>query len=48
MEQIKKRNYVIVLDFELGYVSRYDVFFRDSEKIEEYLTELGHSILPTL
>ena len=39
MEQIKKRNYVFVLDFEIGYVYRYDVFFRDSEKIEEYLTE---------
>ena len=44
MEQIKKRSYVFVLDFEIGYVYRYDVFFRDAEKIEEYLTELGHNI----
>ena len=33
MEQIKKRNYVFVLDFEIGYVYRYDVFTRDAEKI---------------
>tara|TARA_R100001510_G_C7498152_1_gene102964 strand:+ start:201 stop:386 length:186 start_codon:yes stop_codon:yes gene_type:complete len=39
-----KRSYVFVLDFEIGYVYRYDVFTRDSEKIEEYLTELGHNI----
>ena len=39
-----KRSYVFVLDFEIGYVYRYDVFFRDAEKIEEYLTELGHNI----
>ena len=32
MEQIKKRSYVFVLDFEIGYVYRYDVFFRDSER----------------
>ena len=44
MEQIKKRSYVFVLDFEIGYVYRYDVFFRDAEKIEEYLTELGPNI----
>ena len=44
MEQIKKRSYVFVLDFEIGFVYRYDVFTRDSEKIEEYLTELGHNI----
>ena len=44
MEQIKKRNYVFVLDFEIGRVYRYDVMTRDSEKIEEYLTELGHNI----
>jgi len=25
-------------------VYRYDVMTRDSEKIEEYLTELGHNI----
>jgi len=39
-----KRNYVFVLDFEIGFVYRYDVFTRDSEKVEEYLTELGHNI----
>ena len=39
-----KRNYVFVLDFEIGYVYRYDVMTRDSEKIEEYLTELGHNV----
>ena len=39
-----KRSYVFVLDFEIGYVYRYDVFTRDSEKIEEYLTELGHNV----
>ena len=44
MEQIKKRSYVFVLDFEIGYVYRYDVFTRDAEKIEEYLTELGHNV----
>ena len=44
MEQIKKRSYVFVLDFEIGRVYRYDVMTRDSEKIEEYLTELGHNI----
>ena len=44
MEQIKRRSYVFVLDFEIGYVYRYDVMTRDSEKIEDYLTELGHNI----
>ena len=44
MEQIKKRSYVFVLDYEIGYVYRYDVFFRDAEKIEEYITEIGHNI----
>ena len=39
-----KRSYVFVLDFEIGYVYRYDVFTRDSEKIEEYLTDLGHNL----
>ncbi len=43
MEQIKKRNYVFVLDFEIGRVYRYDVMTRDSEKIEEYLIDLGHN-----
>ena len=38
-----KRSYVFVLDFEIGYVYRYDVFTRDSEKIEEYLIEIGHN-----
>ena len=40
---INKRNYVFVLDFEIGYVYRYDVMTRDSEKIEEYLCDLGHN-----
>ena len=40
---INKRSYVFVLDFEIGYVYRYDVMTRDSEKIEEYLCELGHN-----
>ena len=40
---INKRNYVFVLDFEIGFVYRYDVFTRDSEKIEEYLIDLGHN-----
>ena len=39
-----KRNYVFVLDFEIGFVYRYDVFTRDAEKIEDYLTELGHNV----
>ena len=43
-KQIKKRLYVFVLDFEIGFVYRYDVFTRDAEKIEEYLTELGHNV----
>ena len=43
MEQIKKRSYVFVLDFEIGYVYRYDVMTRNSEKIEEYLIDLGHN-----
>ena len=38
-----KRSYVFVLDFEIGYVYRYDVMTRDSEKIEEYLIDLGHN-----
>ena len=38
-----KRNYVFELDFEIGYVYRYDVMTRDSEKIEEYLCDLGHN-----
>ena len=43
MEQIKRRSYVFVLDFEIGYVYRYDVMTRDSEKIEEYIIDLGHN-----
>jgi len=43
MEQIKRRSYVFVLDFEIGYVYRYDVMTRNSEKIEEYLIDLGHN-----
>ena len=39
----KGRKYVFVLDFEIGYVYRYDVMTRDSEKIEEYLIDLGHN-----
>ena len=44
MEQIKKRQYVFVLDYEIGYAYRYDVWINDSEKIEEYLTDLGHNL----
>ena len=44
MEQIKKRQYVFVLDFEIGYAYRYDVWTNDGEKIEEYLTDLGHNL----
>ena len=40
---INKRSYVFVLDFEIGHVYRYDVFTRDSEKIEVYLCDLGHN-----
>ena len=40
---INKRSYVFVLDFEIGHVYRYDVFTRDSEKIAEYLCDLGHN-----
>ena len=29
---------------KIGRVYRYDVWFDDSEKIEEYLTDMGHSI----
>ena len=44
MEKIKGRKYVFVLDYVDGRVYRYDVWFDDSEKIEEYLTELGHNV----
>jgi len=33
----KGRKYVFVLDYVDGRVYRYDVWFDDSEKIEEYL-----------
>ncbi len=39
----KGRKYVFVLDYVDGRVYRYDVWFDDSEKIEEYLCELGHN-----
>ena len=40
----KGRKYVFVLDYTDGRVYRYDVWFDDSEKIEEYLDDIGHSI----
>ena len=40
----KGRKYVYVLDFEDGRVYRYDVWLNDSEKIESYLTDMGHSM----
>ena len=40
----KGRKYVFVLDYVDGRVYRYDVWFDDSEKIEEYLDDMGHSI----
>ena len=40
----KGRKYVYVLDYEDGRVYRYDVWFDDSEKIEEYLDDMGHSM----
>ena len=44
MEKIKGRKYVFVLDYTDGRVYRYDVWFDDSEKIEEYLDDMGHAI----
>ena len=44
MEKIKGRKYVFVLDFATGRTYRYDVWTSDGEKIEEYLTELGHNV----
>ena len=41
---IKRRQYVFVLDYEIGYAYRYDVWTNDAEKIEDYLTDLGHNI----
>ena len=40
----KDRQYVFVLDFEDGRVYRYDVWLNDSEEIESYLTDMGHSM----
>ena len=44
MEKIKGKKYVFVLDYTDGRVYRYDVWFDDSEKIEDYLDDVGHSI----
>ena len=40
----RDRQYVFVLDFEDGRVYRYDVWLNDSEEIESYLTDMGHSM----
>ena len=40
----KGRKYVFVLDYVDGRVYRYDVWLNDSEEIESYLTDMGHSI----
>lgn len=40
----KGRKYVFVLDYTDGRVYRYDVWFNDSEAIEDYLDDMGHSI----
>ena len=40
----KGRKYVYVLDSEDGRVYRYDVWLNDSEEIELYLTDMGHSM----
>ena len=40
----KGRKYVYVLDYVDGRVYRYDVWIDDSEKIEDYLSDMGHSI----
>jgi len=42
--ETKGRKYVFVLDYVDGRVYRYDVWIDDSEKIEEYLDDMGHSI----
>ena len=44
MEKIKGKKYVYVLDYQDGRVYRYDVWIDDSEKIEDYLTDMGHSM----
>ena len=40
----KGRKYVFVFDYVDGRVYRYDVWIEDSEKIEDYLSDMGHSI----
>ena len=40
----KGRKYVFVLDYVDGRVYRHDMWIVDSEKIEEYLDDMGHSI----
>ena len=40
----KGRKYVYVLDYVDGRVYRYDVWIDDSEKIEDYLSDMGHSL----
>ena len=42
--EIKGRKYVFVFDYVDGRVYRYDVWIDDSEKIEDYLSDMGHSI----
>ena len=42
--EIKGRKYVFVFDYVDGRVYRYDVWIEDSEKIEDYLSDMGHSI----
>ena len=42
--ETKGRKYVFVLDYVDGRVYRYDVWIDDSEKIGEYLDDMGHSI----
>tara|TARA_R100000742_G_C4227706_1_gene49958 strand:+ start:285 stop:455 length:171 start_codon:yes stop_codon:yes gene_type:complete len=41
---MKNKQYIFVLDFETGYVYRYDVWFGNHEKIEEYLCDMGHNL----
>ena len=40
----KGRKYVFVFDYVDGRVYRYDVWLNDSEEIESYLDDMGHSI----
>ena len=44
MEKIKGKKYVFVFDYVDGRVYRYDVWIDDSEKIEDYLSDMGHSL----